>query len=134
MQGQAHVGACVRFIDGAPAKSHFRHFNIKTVHKPDDYAALQEIVTRRYKKTDDLPDLIMIDGGKGQLSAVQKVFQYQVPIVSLAKNGERLFSTSTTEVPHLTAADSTGKLLIALRDYAHHFAIEHHRRKQKITK
>lgn len=134
MQGQAHVGACVRFIDGAPAKSQFRHFNIKTVHQPDDYAALQEIVTRRYRDPKNLPDLIMIDGGKGQLSAVQKVLKAPVPIVSLAKNGEKLYSTSTTEVPRLTAADSTGKILIALRDYAHHFAIEHHRRKQNKIK
>ena len=71
-QGMYMVGSCVRFTDGIPDKKNFRHFYIKSIEQQNDYAALHEIVQRRYRNIKELPDLILIDGGKGQLNAVQK--------------------------------------------------------------
>ncbi len=120
------VGSCVRFVDGKPDKNKFRRFKIKTLEQQNDYAALHEIVSRRYKKGDDLPDLILIDGGKGQLNAVQHLYP-QADFVSLAKREERLYSKKIPEGIKLDVKTDIGKLLIALRDYAHHFAISYHR-------
>lgn len=85
---------------------------------------------RRYKDASELPDLILIDGGKGQLSAVQALFP-QAHIVSLAKKEERLFGTSVKDGITLDVKTEIGRLLIALRDYAHHFAISYHRLRQR---
>ena len=121
----------MRFTNGVPDKNMFRRFNIKTLDEQNDYAALQEIVTRRYAK-DPLPDLILIDGGKGQLSSVKKVLP-NANIVSLAKKEELLFADQFPHGLPLDVKTNFGKLLIALRDYAHHFAISHHRnRRSKI--
>ena len=128
-QSHSIVGSCVRFTDGKPDKNMFRRFKIKTLEQQNDYAALQEIVGRRYKK-DALPDLIVIDGGKGQLNAVQSIMPHG-RIVSLAKKEERLFSSTFNEGIKLDIKSDTGKLLIALRDYAHHFAITYHRLRQR---
>jgi len=125
-QSRYIVGACVRFTDGKPDKNKFRRFRIKTLEQQNDYAALQEIVSRRYKDTTELPDLILIDGGKGQLNAVQSLFP-QTKWASLAKREERLFSEQHPEGITLDIQTSTGKQLIALRDYTHHFAISYHR-------
>jgi excinuclease ABC subunit C len=124
------VGSCVRFTDGKPDKHMFRHFNIKTLTEQNDYAALQEIIQRRYKTKDMLPDLILIDGGKGQLSAACHVLP-EAFIVSLAKKEEILYAQQFPQGIHLDIHTNVGKLLIALRDYAHHFAISHHRMKRK---
>lgn len=124
------VGSCVRFTDGKPEKSYFRHFKIKTLLEQNDYAALQEIITRRYKNKTDIPDLILIDGGKGQLSAAQYVLP-GAPLVSLAKREETLYGPQFPQGIRLDVHTSVGKLLIALRDYAHHFAISYHRLKRK---
>lgn len=124
------VGSCVRFTDGKPEKSMFRHFNIKTLTEQNDYAALQEIIQRRYKNKTDLPDLIVIDGGKGQLSAAYAVLP-DAPMVSLAKREEIMYGPQFPEGIHLDVHTNVGKLLIALRDYAHHFAINYHRLKRK---
>jgi excinuclease ABC subunit C len=133
-QSQEIVGSCVRFLDGRPDKNKFRRFAIRSLKQQDDYAALQEIVTRRYKTEEDLPDLVLIDGGKGQLSAVQQVLS-SVKIVSLAKKEERLFGENFPEGIHLDMHHPVGKMIIALRDYAHHFAISYHRlRRTKIVK
>ncbi len=130
-QSRFIVGSCVRFTNGIPDKNMFRRFNIKTLDEQNDYAALQEIVTRRYAK-DPLPDLILIDGGKGQLSSVKKVLP-NANIVSLAKKEELLFADQFPHGLPLDVKTNFGKLLIALRDYAHHFAISHHRnRRSKI--
>jgi excinuclease ABC subunit C len=130
-QSHALVGSCVRFVDGIAVKSSFRHFAIKTLVKQHDYAALQEIVQRRYRNHQDLPDLIVIDGGKGQLSAVKKIAP-PVPVISLAKQEERVFFTgSGKDGIKLDLQSPDGRLLIALRDYAHHFAISYHRLKRK---
>ncbi len=125
-QSHSIVGSCVRFTDGKPDKNKFRRFKIQSLTKQNDYAALQEIVTRRYRDLSELPDLILIDGGKGQLSAVQTILP-QASIVSLAKREETLFSTHFKNGIKLDVKTDIGKLLIALRDYAHHFAISYHR-------
>lgn len=118
------VGSCIRFINGTPAKNKFRRFLIKNITQQNDYAALQEIVSRRYKNG-DLPDLIVIDGGKGQRNSIIHL-NFPVPIVSLAKKEERLFSDTYPEGVILDIHTPLGRLLIALRDYAHHFAVTYH--------
>jgi len=123
------VGSCVRFTDGKPDKNKFRKFQIKTLQEQNDYAALQEIVSRRYKNKDDVPDLILIDGGKGQLNAVlSKVVD--VDCISLAKREETVFSKKFPTGVKLDIKTDVGRLLIALRDYAHHFAISYHRKRR----
>jgi len=128
------VGSCIRFSNGIPDKHHFRRFKIRTLTEQNDYAALQEIVARRYKDPKDLPDLIVIDGGKGQLNAVKELFVH-TPFVSLAKREERLFTPIHPEGILLDVKTPLGKTLIALRDYAHHFAVSYHtlRRNKTIT-
>ena len=124
-QSNALVGSCIRFTNGMPDKNKFRRFKIKTLTEQNDYAALQEIVARRYRNG-DLPDLILIDGGKGQLSAVQAIIE-DAPCISLAKKEETIFSNQHPYGYKLDVKTDIGKLLIALRDYAHHFAITYHR-------
>ncbi len=128
------VGSCVRFSNGLPDKNNFRRFKVRTLKIQNDYAALHEIVARRYRNPEDLPDLVLIDGGKGQLSAVNKLFE-QTLFVSLAKREERLYSPTQPDGIQLDVKTSVGKTLIALRDYAHHFAISYHklRRKKEMT-
>lgn len=128
-QSRFIVGSCVRFVDGKPDKNKFRRFQIRTLQEQDDYAALREIVGRRYKDGEDLPDLILIDGGKGQLSAVQDLFP-QAQFASIAKREERLYASNIPAGIVLDIKTNAGKLLIALRDYAHHFAISYHRLKR----
>ncbi len=125
-QGRSMVGSCVRFIDGQPDKKSFRHFHIKTVHQQDDYACLREIVARRYKDGTGKPDLIVIDGGKGQLNAVIDLVP-GIECISLAKRDETVFSQRMPEGKKLDQKSFAGQMLIALRDYAHHFAISFHR-------
>ncbi|MBY0353622.1 excinuclease ABC subunit UvrC [Candidatus Babeliales bacterium] len=125
-QGMFLVGSCIRFKDGQPDKDNFRRFKIKTVHQNDDYASLREVVSRRYHDVAELPDLILIDGGKGQLSAVQHLFE-QAEFVSLAKREETVFSKRFPQGLVLDQKTHAAQLLIALRDYAHHFAISYHR-------
>jgi excinuclease ABC subunit C len=129
-QSKEIVGSCIRFTNGVPDKDKFRRFKIKTLEVQNDYAALQEIVLRRYKDRQDLPDLIFIDGGKGQLSAVQAVLP-ESTCASLAKREETLYSTMHPDGIVLDMQSAVGKLLIALRDYAHHFAISYHRLRRK---
>ena len=125
-QSQYIVGSCIRFTNGLPDKDKFRRFKIKSLQEQNDYAALQEIVTRRYKKGEDLPDLILIDGGKGQLNAVKDLYP-QTLFISLAKREETIFAPRFPQGKKLDIKTSVGKLLISLRDYAHHFAISYHR-------
>lgn len=125
-QGMFMVGSCVRFVDGVPDKNNFRRFYIKTVIGQDDYASLREIVERRYKDG-KFPDLIVIDGGKGQLHAVADLVG-TTECVSLAKREETVFSKKLPkEGKVLDQKSIAGQQLIALRDYAHHFAISFHR-------
>lgn len=129
-QSKHIVGSCIRFVDGKPDKAKFRRFMVKTLSQQNDYAALQEIISRRYKKhPDDMPDLILIDGGIGQLNAIRSILP-DAPLASLAKREERLHTLDNQEGIILDKHTTTGQTLIALRDYTHHFAITYHRLKQ----
>ena len=119
------VGSCIRFVNGLPDKNKFRRFAIKQLTQQNDCAALQEIVSRRYRNG-DFPDLILIDGGKGQRNAIIDL-DLPVPIISLAKREERMFSALYPQGTVLDLHTSLGKLIIALRDYAHHFAVTYHK-------
>ena len=126
-QSSYMVGSCVRFTYGNPDKEQFRHFKIKTLEQQNDYAALQEIVSRRYRDPLQIPDLVVIDGGKGQLNAARAVLP-NATIISLAKREETIFSDKRPEGIQINPQTDVGKLLIALRDYAHHFAVSYHRK------
>lgn len=136
LQGRSMVGACVRFKNGIPQPSKFRRFIIKTVEKNNDYAALHEIISRRYTNRDELPDLVVIDGGKGQLSVATAIIPPSI-CASLAKREETVYAPNLpSNGVKLDLQTPVGKLLIALRDYTHHFAITYHRlrRKKSIIK
>jgi excinuclease ABC subunit C len=128
-QSRNIVGSCVRFTDAKPDKNNLRRFNIKTLEVQNDYAALQEIVSRRYRDGKNIPDLIVIDGGKGQLSAIREILP-DAPVVSLAKREETIYCPQFPEGKRLDIQTEVGRLIIALRDYAHHFAISFHRLKR----
>ena len=133
-QGRDIVGSCVRLKNGKPEKNKFRRFKIKTLTEQNDCAALQEIVKRRYKNG-DFPDLILIDGGKGQRNAIEYLIK-NTPVISLAKREELAFSKKFPNGFPLNIQTDIGKILIFIRDYAHHFAINYHRtlRKKGLTK
>ena len=118
----------LRFIE--MDKNNFRRFKIKTLQTQNDYAALQEIISRRYRDTTQIPDLVVIDGGKGQLSTAQAVLP-NATIISLAKREETVFSNTLPEGKKLDIHTGVGQLLIAIRDYAHHFAISYHKLRRK---
>jgi excinuclease ABC subunit C len=127
------TGSCIRFTHGVPDKNKFRRFKIRSIREQNDYAALAEIVTRRYRQG-DWPDIILIDGGKGQRSTIQSIFPSKI-ILSLAKREETLHTPLHPEGIKLDLKSPLGQLLIALRDYTHHFAISYHRllRKKNIA-
>ena len=125
-QSNAIVGSCIRFTDGIPDKHAFRRFKIRTLTVQNDYAALFEIVRRRYKDPFEKPDLVLIDGGKGQRNAVLSLLE-ETPCLSLAKREEIIFSDNYPEGFGLDETQPVGKLLIYLRNCAHHFAINYHR-------
>lgn len=129
------VGSCIRFTHGIPDKNKFRRFKIKTLKQQNDYAALQEIVSRRYADPAELPDLIVVDGGKGQLNAVREVLPH-AQIISLAKREETVFAPHIPEGKTIDESTAVGRLLIGLRDYTHHFAISYHKllRSKKLLK
>jgi excinuclease ABC subunit C len=125
-QSRYIVGSCVRFHYGIPDKQKFRKFKVKSLATQNDYQALQEIVTRRYKNLDDLPDLILIDGGKGQLSSIKKL-DLPTLCISLAKKEETIYSMHRHIEYKLDMHTDLGQLLTRIRDYAHHFAISYHK-------
>lgn len=124
------VGSCIRFTDGKKDPKNFRRFLIKSLKQQNDYAALQEIVLRRYRDRTELPDVIFIDGGKGQRNAIKQFFP-EVICVSLAKREELLITDTHPEGVPLDLQTPMGRLMIALRDYAHHFAVSYHRLRRK---
>lgn len=128
-QSQFIVGSCVRFTNGKPDKNKFRRFKIKSITTQNDYAALQEIVRRRYKDAQDLPDVILIDGGKGQLNAVKHLIDGPL-FISLAKREETIYGTMYPDGIKLDIQTSVGQFFIGLRDYAHHFAISYHKKRR----
>lgn len=129
MQGMSIVGACIRYVHGAPEKKSFRHFLITTLQDQNDYAALQEIVQRRYKNPLDIPNLIIVDGGKGQISAI-KPFVKDAELVGLAKAEETVISSNFQYFTKLNPQKPEDALILQIRDYTHHFAISFHRKKR----
>ncbi len=139
LQGTNAVAACVVFIDGKPAKSEYRHFNIKTVVGPDDFASMEEILLRRYKRrleeNAELPDLIVVDGGKGQLSSAYSILESlnlhnTIPIIGLAKRLEEIYSPFDSTPLFLDKNSDTLRVLMHIRDEAHRFGITFHRNKR----
>ena len=139
IQGTHPVAACVVFKNGKPSKKDYRHFNIKTVEGPDDFASMEEVVYRRYKRLLDekqsLPQLIVIDGGKGQLSSSLKSLDAlelrgKIAIIGIAKRLEELFYPDDPIPLYLDKKSETLKIIQQLRNEAHRFGIEHHRNKR----
>lgn len=130
-QSSALVGSCVRFTHEKPDKNKFRRFKIKTLVQQNDYAALAEIVFRRYNTSLDFPDLILIDGGKGQLNAVKHLYPH-ASFIALAKREETIFSDTFPHGKKLDLHNACERLLIEIRDYAHHFAVTYHRVLKRI--
>lgn len=139
LQGTNPVAACVVFKNAKPAKRDYRHFNIKTVSGPDDFASMQEIVYRRYKRLLDenekLPNLIIVDGGKGQLSSAVKALDElkladKIPIIGIAKRLEEIYYPGDPIPLYIDKNSETLKLIQKLRDEAHRFGITHHRSKR----
>ena len=139
IQGTNPVAACVVFKNGKPSKKDYRHFNIKTVVGPDDFASMEEVVYRRYKRMLDeaqpLPQLIIIDGGKGQLSSALKSLEAlnlrgKIAIIGIAKRLEELFYPNDPIPLYLDKKSETLKVIQQLRNEAHRFGIEHHRNKR----
>jgi excinuclease ABC subunit C len=139
IQGTNPVAACVVFKDGKPAKKDYRHFNIKTVEGPNDFASMEEVVYRRYKRLLDenhpLPQLIIIDGGKGQLSSALKSIddlglRGKIAIIGIAKRLEELFYPGDSVPLYLDKKSETLKIIQHLRNEAHRFGITFHRDKR----
>ena len=142
IQGTHPVAACVVFKNGKPSKKEYRHFNIKSVEGPDDFASMTEVVYRRYKRlleeNKPLPQLIIIDGGKGQLSASLKSLEAlklrgQIAIIGIAKRLEELYYPDDPIPLYLDKKSETLKIIQKLRNEAHRFGIEHHRNKRSKT-
>lgn len=139
IQGCNAVAACVVFRNGKPSTKEYRHFNIKTVEGPNDYASMKEIVFRRYsrliKEEKPLPDLIIIDGGKGQLAvaveALSELGVYeQIPIISIAERLEEIYYPGNPYPLCLDKRSNSLKTIQHIRDEAHRFGITHHRNKR----
>ena len=139
IQGEYPVASCVVFIDGKPAKREYRHFNIKTVEGPNDYASMEEVIYRRYKRLLEekgtLPQLIVIDGGKGQLkSALNALDRLElrgdIAIVSIAKRLEEIYFPGDSTPLYIDKNSETLKIIQQLRDEAHRFGITFHRNKR----
>jgi excinuclease ABC subunit C len=133
--GQESVGSLVVFKDGRPDKDSYRRFLIRTVEGSNDVASLEEVITRRYRKLIDekasLPDLVMVDGGKPQLGAAEKALSAlglsDLPLVSIAKKEEILFTPARRDGLRLDRTSPALRLVQAVRDETHRFAIAHHR-------
>lgn len=138
-QGDFAVAAMVCFINGKPDKNEYRHFNIKSVEGPNDYASMEEVVYRRYKRRLDeklpLPQLIIIDGGKGQLSSAIKSLEKlnlrgNITIIGIAKKLEEIYFPDDSIPLYIDKKSESLKLIQRLRDEAHRFGITHHRNKR----
>ncbi|MEM9078094.1 MAG: excinuclease ABC subunit UvrC [Bacteroidota bacterium] len=139
IQGSNPVAACVVFRNGKPSKKDYRHFNIKTVEGPDDFASMEEVVYRRYKRLLDeeesLPQLVVIDGGKGQLSSALKSLEAldlrgKIAIIGIAKRLEEIYFPDDSVPLYLDKKSESLKIIQQLRNEAHRFGITHHRNKR----
>ncbi len=143
IHGTYPVSACVVFREAKPSKKDYRHFNVRTVEGPDDFATMREVVSRRYRRVLDeggnLPDLIIIDGGKGQLSAAVESLRElgiygKVPVLGIAKRLEELYYPEDELPLYIDKKSETLKIIQQIRDEAHRFGITHHRgRRDKGT-
>jgi excinuclease ABC subunit C len=139
IQGSNPVAACVVFKNARPSKKEYRHFNIKTVIGPDDFASMEEVVYRRYKRLLEeerpLPELIVIDGGKGQLSSAVKSLDKlklrgKIAIIGIAKRLEEIYFPGDSVPLYLDKRSESLMLIQQLRDEAHRFGITHHRKQR----
>lgn len=140
IQGTNPVASCVVFRDGRPSRRDYRHFNIKTVVGPDDFASMKEVVTRRYSRLmteapDDLPQLIVVDGGKGQLSAAVEALEEiglhgKIAVVGIAKRLEEIYFPGDSIPLYIDKKSETLRVVQHLRDEAHRFGITHHRNRR----
>ncbi len=135
--GTYPVSAVVVFINGKPAKSEYRIYHIKSVEGPNDYATMQEVISRRYGKMDikELPDLLILDGGKGQLGigiqTLQEVKRWgYFDLLSLAETNEEIYRPKSTEAILLDKNSDVLRTIIQLRDEAHRFGVKHHTRRR----
>ena len=142
IQGTNAVSACVVFKNAKPSKKDYRHFNVKTVEGPDDFATMEEVVYRRYARllneNQSLPNLVIIDGGKGQLGAALKALERldlrgKLPIIGIAKRLEELFFPGDQYPLYLDKRSESLKLIQQLRNEAHRFGITHHRNKRSTA-
>jgi excinuclease ABC subunit C len=138
-QGAFPVSACVVFKDGKPSKTDYRHFNVKTVEGPNDFATMQEVISRRYSRllAEDkpLPQLVVIDGGKGQLSAVVETLKElglygRMAVVGIAKRLEEIYYPEDPLPLYIDKKSETLKVIQQMRDEAHRFGITHHRKRR----
>ena len=137
IQGTNPVASCVVFRDAKPSKKDYRHFNIKTVVGPDDFASMKEVLTRRYTRLmqespDDLPQLIVVDGGKGQLSSAVEALDEiglrgKIALVGIAKRLEEIYFPGDSVPLYIDKNSESLKVVQHLRDEAHRFGITHHR-------
>jgi excinuclease ABC subunit C len=140
IQGTNPVAACVVFKNARPSKADYRHFNVKTVTGPDDFASMTEIVYRRYKRmldeNEELPQLIIIDGGKGQLGAAVeslKQLNLDIPIIGIAKRLEEIYFPGDSVPVYLDKNSESLKIIQQARDEAHRFGISFHRNKRSAN-
>jgi excinuclease ABC subunit C len=138
-QGTNAVAACVVFKNAKPSKKEYRHFNIKTVNGPDDFASMEEVVYRRYsrlqREDQPMPQLVIIDGGKGQLSSAMKSLDKlglrgQITVVGIAKKLEEIYFPGDSIPIYIDKRSETLKVIQHLRNEAHRFGITHHRNKR----
>ncbi len=138
-QGSEPVAAMVCFMDGKPAKKEYRHFNIKTVEGPDDFASMHEVVLRRYQRLKEeekpLPQLVVIDGGKGQLAAAYSALKKldlteEIMLIGIAKRLEDIYKVGDNLPLYLDKKSEAQKLLQRIRDEVHRFGITHHRKRR----
>ena len=138
-QGTNPVASCVVFRDGKPSKKDYRHFNIKTVVGPDDFASMKEVLTRRYTRLlaegDELPQLVIVDGGKGQLSAAVEAFEEigirdRVALIGIAKRLEEIYFPGDSLPLYISKTSETLRVVQHLRNEAHRFGITHHRNRR----
>ena len=142
IQGTSPVSAMVCFVNARPDKSEYRHFNINTVEGPDDFASMEEVIFRRYKRLTDegkpLPQLIIVDGGKGQLSAALKSLDLlgltgKMTVIGIAKKLEEIYYPNDSFPMYLDKKSETLRIIQQMRDEAHRFGITHHRKRREKT-
>lgn len=142
LQGSNPVSSCVVFKDGKPSKKDYRHFEVKNIEGPNDFMTMQQVVERRYtrliEEEKSLPDLIIVDGGKGQLSSAVEVLIRlnlidKIPIIGLAKRMEEVFIPGDELPIYISKKSESLKLIQFIRDEAHRFAITFHRKKRSMN-